>query len=154
MFEEMRRRDKRLTDEEMLDIMSTAEYGLLSTFGENGYPYGVPVNYVFKDGNIYFHTALSGHKLDNVAFNSKVSFCVVKDVELIPEDINTKFKSVISFGEVKEVPENEKSEIYILFLKKFSKEFIKDGLEYIKNEGAKAKVLRIEVIHMTAKGKK
>lgn len=154
MFNEIRRSDKMLTNEEMFDIMSTAEYGVLSTFGENGFPYGVPVNFIYKDGNIYFHSALSGHKLENMSFSSKVSFCVVKDVELIPDDFNTKFKSVISFGEVKEVPENEKCEIYMLFLKKFSKDFMEAGLKYIKKAGAKAKIYQIEIIHMTAKGKK
>lgn len=153
VFKEMRRYDKMLSNEEMLDIMSTAEYGVLSTFGENGFPYGVPVNFVYKDGNIYFHSASSGHKLDNMRFNSKVSFCVVKDVELIPDDFNTKFKSVLSFGQVKEVPENKKSDIYVLFLEKFSKDFMGAGLEYIKNAGAKAKIFQIEIIHMTAKGK-
>ncbi|PKM82894.1 MAG: MFS transporter [Firmicutes bacterium HGW-Firmicutes-14] len=154
MFKEIRRSDKKLTNEEMLDIMSNAEYGVLSTFGENGFPYGVPVNFIYQDGNIYFHSALSGHKLDNIAFNSKVSFCVIKDVALIPDDFNTKFKSVISFGEIKEVPEDEKSEIYMLFLQKFAKDFMEAGLEYIKKAGGKAKVCRIEIMHMTAKGKK
>lgn len=154
MFREMRRKEKMLTNEEMLDILATAEYGTLSTIGDDGWPYGVPVNFVYNDGKIYFHAALTGHKLDNIAFNNKVSFCVVKDVELLPADFNTKFKSVIAFGEVSEVPENSKNDIYKLIIEKFSKEFIASGLEYARTDGPKAKVFQIDVQHMTAKGKK
>jgi len=154
MFKEMRRSDKRLTDEEMFDIMNTAEYGVLSTIGENGYPYGVPVNFIYMNGDIYFHSALTGHKLDNIAFNHKVSFCVVKDVDLIPDDFNTKFKSVIAFGDITEVQETEKKDLYVAFLQKFSSGYMESGMEYIRNAGEKARIFKISVKQMTAKGKK
>lgn len=154
MFREMRRKEKMLPNEEMLDIMDTAEYGILSTMGEDGWPYGVPVNFVYNDGKIYFHAALTGHKLDNILHNNKVSFCVVKDVELIPDDFSTKFKSVIAFGEATEVPESGKNDIYRLIIEKFSKDFMAAGLEYARTDGPKAKVFQIDVQHMTAKGKK
>lgn len=154
MFRKMRRSDKMLTNDEMLEIMNTAEYGILSTMDGNGFPYGVPVNFIYKDGNIYFHSALTGHKIDNMAFSNKVSFCVVKDVELIPDDFNTRFKSVIAFGEVMEVEEEDKQKIFVYLLEKFSKDFLDAGMEYIRTAGAKAKVYKIEVIQLTAKGKK
>ena len=154
MFREMRRKDKALTNDEMLEILQTVEYGILSTVGENGYPYGVPVSYVYHNNKIYFHAALTGHKLDNIAFNEKVSFCVVKDVELMPDDFNTKYKSVIAFGKVKEVPEAEKKAIYVIILEKFSKDFMESGMEYMRKAGDDAKVFQIEIEHMTAKGKK
>ena len=154
MFREMRRKEKMLTNEEMLELMDTVEYGVLSTVGEDGWSYGVPVSFVYKDEKIYFHAALTGQKLDNILFNNKVSFCVVKDVELLPEDFNTKFKSVIAFGEVTEVPESGKNDIYKLIIEKFSKDFIPSGMEYARTDGPKAKVFQIDVQHITAKGKK
>lgn len=154
MFKEMRRSDKMLTNEEMLEIMSTAEYGILSTIGDDGFPYGVPVNFVYQDDTVYFHSALTGHKSDNLEFNNKVSFCVVKDVALIPDDFNTKFKSVIAFGEVQEVEEEKKKDIYVLFLEKFSPNYMEAGMKYIKEAGTKAKIYKIEIEHISAKGKK
>ena len=154
MFKEMRRKDKALTNEEMLDIMNIAEYGILSTIGEDGYPYGVPVNFIYQNGDIYFHSALTGHKLDNIAFSDKVCFCVVIDVELIPDDFNTKYKSVIAFGDITEVEETEKKDLYVAFLHKFSGDYMESGMEYIKNAGEKARIFKISVKHMTAKGKK
>jgi len=154
MFKEMRRSDKMLTNDEMLEIMDTAEYGILSTVGENGFPYGVPVNFLYKNGNVYFHSGLAGHKLENMKLSNKVSFCVVKDVALIPNQFSTKYKSVICFGEVKEVMDEKKQEIFVLFLEKFSKDFMEAGMEYIKKDSAKAKVYEIEIKNITAKGRK
>jgi len=151
MFKEMRRSDKVLSNKEMLSIMETAEYGVLSTIGENEFPYGVPLNFVYKDNNIYFHSAKTGHKLENILYNNKVSFCVVTDVELVPDDFSTNYKSVISFGIVEEVEDNQKNEIFKLFIEKFSKEFMEQGLEHIKKFSSSAKVFRINVEHITAK---
>ncbi|MCL2857429.1 MAG: pyridoxamine 5'-phosphate oxidase family protein [Oscillospiraceae bacterium] len=154
MFREMRRSEKALPESEMLDIMNRAEYGVLSTTSENGYPYGVPVNFLFLDGSIYFHSALEGHKLDNIALGNKASFCVVTDVSLMADTFNTKYRSVISFGKVSEVYGGKKQEIYVKIIEKFSKGYIEAGMKYIEKAGPKARLFRIEVEHMTAKGLK
>ncbi len=154
MFKEMRKAEKKLTDQEMLTILENAEYGVLSTVGEDGYPYGVPVNFVYKDGDIFFHCALEGHKLENISFNNKVSFCVTTDVELIPKQFNTKFKSVIAFGIAEEVTGQDKTDIFMLIIEKFSKEFLEAGKKYISAASDKAKIYKIKVQHISAKGKK
>ena len=63
-------------------------------------PYGVPINYIYDDGKIYIHSAVEGHKLRNFEHDSHVSFCVVAEAELLQEDVNTMFKSVIAFGKM------------------------------------------------------
>lgn len=153
MFKELRRKDKMLSDEEMLRILASADYGVISTIGSDGFPYGVPVNYAYKDGNIYFHSAAAGHKLDNLMFDHNVSFCVVMDVEVIPDEFNTKFKSVIAFGNVSEVAENQNNDILTLLLEKYSGGHIPAGMDYIDKSGPATKVFGIKVLHMTAKGK-
>lgn len=154
MFKEMKRKDKSLPEQEMLEIMREAEYGVLSTVGADGYPYGVPVNFVYRDETIYFHSAVSGHKLDNIADNSRVSFCVVCDVENLPSEFNTKFRSVIAFGEARQVEDDKKNAVLEMLISKYSKDFYESGLDYIKKAGGAAKVYGIEVQHMTSKGKK
>lgn len=150
----MRRKDKLLSEEEIGDILNTAPYGVLSTIGEDGIPYGVPLSFVYKNNSIYFHCAPTGYKLDNIEYNNKVSFCMVADVENIPDKFSTKFKSVIAFGTVKEVKENDKEEIFRLLLEKFSGSFMESGLEYIKKAGKEAKIFQINIEYMTGKGKK
>ncbi|WP_027399742.1 pyridoxamine 5'-phosphate oxidase family protein [Anaerovorax odorimutans] len=154
MCREMRRKDRLLSEIEIDEIMRNSEYGILSTVGEKEVPYGIPLNYVYKDGNIYFHCALTGHKLDNIKFNNSVSFCVVNDVKLIAESFTTKFKSVICFGKVDEVSGEKKQEIFISLIEKFSGDFKEEGIEYIKKVGDKAKIFCIKVDYMTGKGNK
>lgn len=132
MYREMRRKDKKRSEEEMFRILNTGLYGVLSTVGEDGIPYGVPISFVYKDNQIYFHSALVGYKLDNIKANNHVSFCIVNDVETVPNKFTTKFKSVIAFGTAEEVIENEKKvDLLKLFLEKYSNDFIESGVNYI-----------------------
>ncbi len=154
MFKEMRRKDKQLPMEEAFELLENCEYGVLSTVGEDGYSYGIPLDYAYENNCIYFHCATEGHKLENIEFNNNVSFCVVSDVKLIPDDFSTKFRSVIAFGKAEEVFQDEKRKALILLLEKYSKDFMKSGEKYIEAMWNKTKVIKIEIRHMTAKGKK
>jgi nitroimidazol reductase NimA-like FMN-containing flavoprotein (pyridoxamine 5'-phosphate oxidase superfamily) len=73
----MKRKACEVTDPEAIEnILSTANIGRLATTDAEGYPYITPVNFVHHNGNIYFHCALVGEKLDNIARNAKVGFQV------------------------------------------------------------------------------
>lgn len=98
MFREMRRKKQVLSLEETEAILQRATAGVLSVSGDDGYPYGVPVSYVYTDGKIYFHCAKSGHKLDAIKANDKVSFCVIDEDHIVPEEYTTYFRSAIAFG--------------------------------------------------------
>ena len=75
--------------------------GVLALAGDNGYPYALPISYVYSDGKIYFHSAKSGHKIDAVKRCEKASFCVIAEDNIIPEEYTTYYKSVIVFGKLK-----------------------------------------------------
>ncbi|MCO7124611.1 pyridoxamine 5'-phosphate oxidase family protein [Sporolactobacillus shoreicorticis] len=155
MYREMRRKNKKLSEEEMLQILNTGLYGVLSTVGEDGIPYGVPISFVYKEDQLYFHSALVGHKLDNIKANNHVSFCVVNDVETVPNKFTAKFKSVIAFGTAEEVIDNEKKAALLkLFLEKYSNDFIESGVNYIERAINAVKIVQVNIDHMTAKGGK
>lgn len=153
MFRNLRRNDKQLELEEAKEILRNCSYGIISTIGEDGYPYGIPVNYAIFNDNIYIHSAIEGHKIDNINYNNKVSFTVVGYEKVIPEKFGTEFKSVVVFGEVYEVYEEEKQEALVKIIEKYSKHFYKEGLEYIKQNNSDTKVLRVEIQNITGKGK-
>ena len=78
MNHEMRRSDWRLAEDEAKQILVQGEYGILSTIGEDGFPYGVPLSYAYDGEKIYFHCAADvGHKLENLDFSNKACFTVV-----------------------------------------------------------------------------
>lgn len=101
MFREMRRKRQLLPTEESVSILEKMTSGTLALHGDDGYPYAVPVSYVYADGKIYFHTAVKGHKVDAIQTNGKVSFCVVEQDDVKPAEFTTYFRSVIAFGKAR-----------------------------------------------------
>ncbi|MBR2054590.1 MAG: pyridoxamine 5'-phosphate oxidase family protein, partial [Clostridia bacterium] len=75
MFREMMRKKQALSLEECKEILKTETRGVLSVMGENGYPYGMPMNHFYNetDGCLYFHCGKKGHRLDALKENNKVS---------------------------------------------------------------------------------
>lgn len=98
MFREMRRKKQLLSAEESEHILRESRTAMLALSGDDGYPYVVPINYAFVDGRIYFHGAKTGHKIDAIMRNDKVSLCVVQHDELVSEELTTYFRSVTVFG--------------------------------------------------------
>ena len=99
-FRKMRRKRQQLSEEESIGILQKATAGTLALLGDNGYPYAVPISYVYADGKLYFHSALSGHKVDAIRNCDKASFCVIDKDDVQPEKYTTYFRSVIAFGRI------------------------------------------------------
>ena len=79
MFREMRHFKQQISEEECIRILKEQPRGILSMIGDNGYPYGIPLDHWYseKDNRLYFHCAKTGHKLDAIAACDKVSYCVM-----------------------------------------------------------------------------
>ena len=99
-FREMRRKRQQISEEESIGILQKATAGTLALLGDNGYPYAVPISYVYADGKLYFHSALSGHKIDAIRNCDKASFCIIDKDDVHPEKYTTYFRSVIAFGRI------------------------------------------------------
>ncbi len=151
MFHKMRRKDKALTEEQALEILSQKKEGVLATVGDDGYPYAVPLNYVFQDGAIYFHCALSGHKLENIAFNPKVSFCVTADSTIIAEAFSTRFRSVVVFGRAEEALEENKTQGLRALIRGLAWDHEQAGETYIRQDRDKTRVFKIKIEHLSGK---
>ncbi|WP_143317752.1 pyridoxamine 5'-phosphate oxidase family protein [Clostridium sp. HBUAS56017] len=154
MFREMRRKDRELKNDEIIEVLKNTSYGILSTISENGYPYGVPISYVFFNDSIYFHCATKGHKLDNILNNDKVSFCVVDSIYVLPEEFSTKYESIVVFGKAIEVLDDEKNMALLETLNKYSPDFIEQGKEYIIKAGKATKVIKITIDHISGKARR
>lgn len=100
-FRAMRRKRQQLSEKENISILQKATAGTLALLGDNGYPYAVPISYVYADdGKLYFHSALSGHKIDAIKNCDKASFCVIDKDDVQPEKYTTYFRNVIAFGRI------------------------------------------------------
>ncbi len=154
MFQEMRRKDRELQNTEAIEILKKCNYGTLSTVNKDGYPYGVPVSYVYFNDAIYFHCAVEGSKLNNIAGNNKVSFSVVGETCILPSEFSTKYESVIIFGKATEVFDSEKNDVFMEIIDKYSPDFMTEGKKYVENAGGKTKVIKISIEHISGKARR
>lgn len=107
MFPQMRRKKQQVSFEKCVDILNKATSGVLAVIGENNYPYTVPISYFYEDGKIIFHSAKNGHKIDAIKKSNKVSFCVIDKDEIKPSEYTTYFRSVIAFGKIRILENDE-----------------------------------------------
>lgn len=154
MFKEMRRKDRMIETEECHEILKKAEFGTLATIGEDGYPYSIPLSYCFVDGALYFHCAGTGKKLNDIKFNSKVSFSVVGDTNIIPEKFTTKFESAIIFGTAEIASGEDKEKALLGLVEKYSPSFYEAGKQYIAKAADHTNVVKISIDHLTGKASK
>jgi nitroimidazol reductase NimA-like FMN-containing flavoprotein (pyridoxamine 5'-phosphate oxidase superfamily) len=117
---------------------------VLATSGDDGYPYAVPLSYVYN-GAIYFHCAPAGHKIDNIKYNDKVSFCVVGRAKTLPKALNVDYQSAIVFGRAKIIEGEEKNSALRKLMKKYAPE---------SDCHTDATVVKIEIEYISAKGRK
>ncbi len=112
MFREIRRKEREISADKAMEILKNSDYGILSVVGDNDYPYGVPINYAYADGKIYFHsTSRESHKLDAIRKNNKVCFTVISKSDIVLDELSTNYESVILFGIARIIDEEkEKSE--------------------------------------------
>lgn len=153
MFRKMRRFGQQISDSECIEILKNTKRGVLSLIGDDGYPYGLPIDhwYCEEDGKIYFHGAKEGHKIDAIKTCDKASYCVYDEGYRKEGDWALNIKSVIIFGRISLVEDDEKArEICTALTRKFT-----DDEEYLekelKNAFPRVQCLELAPEHMTGK---
>lgn len=153
MFRPMRRSKQKLSLSESLAILQNGSYGILAVSGDHDYPYTVPLNYVYQSNKLFFHCAKSGHKLEAIANNCKVSFCVVGQDTVIPEQYTTHYTSVIAFGTARILEEEtEKRATIELLAQKYHPTATADERERaIAADYAPMHMVEISIDHLSGK---
>lgn len=152
-FREMRRRKQELPREACDEVLRRATSGVLAVAGDGGYPYAVPLSYVYDGERIFFHCATSGHKLDAVRRDPRASFCVIDQDQVVPEKYTTLFRSVIAFGMVRELTDDaEKRAAIELLAERYAPE---EGAENrnreIENFWKSLCMLELRIEHLSGK---
>lgn len=135
MFRDVVRKKRKITDEECIDILKSEKRGVLSVIGDGGYPYGMPLNHFYNDGDgkIYFHSGKTGHKIDAMKADEKASFCIYDSGFRRDGEWALNIKSVIVFGRIEFVEDYDKA---MDISRRLSRKFT-DNEEYIENEVSK-----------------
>lgn len=153
MFRELVRKKQQLTQAECIEILKNEPRGVLSVQGDDGYPYGLPMDhwYCEEDGKIYFHSGKTGHKIDALRRCDKVSFCVYDQGYRKEGEWALNIRSVIVFGRVRFVEDHERA---VELCRRLSYKYTQDGA-YIESEIRKFAggllCFELEIEHMTGK---
>ena len=155
MFRTMRRFKQQISEEECIRILQEEKRGILSMHGEDGYPYGIPMNHWYnpEDGKLYFHCAKTGHKLDAIRKNDKVSYCVYDQGFRKDGDWALNIRSVVVFCRARIVDDAEddlRRRIAVGLCRKFTDDeaFLQKELV---NAMPRAAFLELTPDHMTGK---
>ena len=151
MFRKMRRFKQALSSEECAELLKTEKRGVLSVNGDDGYPYGVPLNFYYDEekGSIYFHSAKAGHKVDAMNADDKVCFTVFEKEGESAGDWSFYVNSVICFGRACELEGEEKERAARLFGAKYMPA---DELEFEMGEPfTRVRMTGIKIEHMSGK---
>lgn len=152
MFRNMRRSKQELSKLDTQKVLHRATSGVLAVQGDHDYPYAVPLSYVYHESKIYFHSALTGHKIDAIKQQEKVSFTLIDQDQIVAEEFTTYFRSVIVFGRAR-ILENveEKLKAIRLLSNKYSPNMDEEMGKSIQGAFDKMAVVAIDIDHMTGK---
>lgn len=152
-YAEIRRKDRIWNSEEADDLLTNAEYGVLSFPDENS-GYGIPISYAREGGMLYFHCAPDGRKLNALKNCANVSFVVVGKTRVRPSEFTTSYQSVMAQGKIKRIfDESEKRKALRMLVKKYSKGYEEIGEKYIDASIGRTAILRLDIECVSAKAK-
>ena len=151
-FRAMKRKRQQLSEAESIEILKKATAGTLALLGDGGYPYAVPLSYVYAEGKLYFHSALSGHKVDAIRNCDKASFCVINKDDVQPEKYTTYFCSVIAFGRIHIIEdEQEKLETARLLGDRYNPNQEEALQKELEKGLSRMMMIRFDIEHLTGK---
>ena len=151
MFREMRRHAQQLDRNTCVSILKNEPRGVLSVLGDGGYPYGVPMNFVYADDALWFHCAREGHKLDAIGTYDKASFCVIDQGVRHEGEWWLCFNSVIAFGRVTRIDDEQAVHKALARIadKYFPTDY--DTQTDIRRNLGRVAILRLDIEHLAGK---
>lgn len=153
MFREIRKKKNEINIAMAKLLLESSRRGVLAVNGDDGYPYAIPINYVY-DGEaqrIYFHGAKIGHKVDALRACDKVCFTVFGNETVRTESWAPFMQSAVVFGRchLMEAGPEAARRLKQLAMKYYPSEQLVD--EEITQSGKAVQVFEIEIEHMSGK---
>ena len=153
MFRANRKKKNALNLEATHALLLSSRRGILAVNGDDGYPYAIPINYVYdKDAQkIYFHGARTGHKVDALHACNQVCFTVYGNETVKEEPWAPFVQSVVVFGRCHLVADGERATMLLkkLAMKYYPNEQMVDA--EIARAGKAAQIFEIEIEHLSGK---
>lgn len=147
----MRRFKQQIPEEKCVEILTNEPRGVLALYGENGYPYALPLDHLYYDGKLYFHCAAEGHKIDAIKANPHASYCVMDKGYRKENEWALNINSVIVFGTIRFVTDKDQM---LMLLRKLGNKYYPtpESVEReIERDFRRVCMFELSIDHMTGK---
>ena len=153
MFRAVRKKKNEISQDEAKNLLRSSRRGVLAVNGDEGYPYAIPINYLYDEENnkIIFHGAKAGHKVDSIKKNDKICFTVFGNETVMEENWAPYLQSVVVFGRCRLVENRDDT---VRLVKKFALKYYPNEdmvNEEIANSGKGVQMFEIKIEHLSGK---
>lgn len=153
MFREIRKKKNIIGITETEKLLENNRRGVLAVNGDDGYPYAIPINYLYdkEAQKIYFHGSMVGHKVDALKASDKICFTVYGNETIKDEAWAPYMQSVVVFGRCHLL---EKGEASLSILKRFAMKYYLDEKlvdDEILKAGKATQMYEITIEHLSGK---
>lgn len=153
MFREIRRKAREMDLEATKALLKNERRAVLSVNGDDGYPYGVPINFVYceEEGKVYFHSSRMGHKVDSIKRDDKVCLTVYGNVSIGDPEWAPYVQSAIAFGRCKLVEDQDKG---IELVRKLAAKYYPNAQEIdmeVNKDGHAVQMIEMTIEHLSGK---
>ena len=153
MFRKVRKIKNELDKKTTKEVLKKAPRGVLALNGDDGYPYGLPLNYVYDEDNnvLYFHGTKTGYKIDRIEKSPKASFTALLEEGVSDDGWSKNVSSVVAYGLLEEIEDSDfaRDALVKLAQKYYPSENLIE--ENIKANFKNTKMLAFHINYMTGK---
>lgn len=153
MFRKVRKIKNELDEKTTKEVLKKAPRGVLALNGDDGYPYGLPLNYVYDEDNnaLYFHGTKTGYKIDCIEKSPKASFTALLEEGVSDDGWSKNVSSVVAYGLLVEIEDSDfaRDALVKLAQKYYPSEDLIE--ENIKANFKNTKMLAFHINYMTGK---
>jgi nitroimidazol reductase NimA-like FMN-containing flavoprotein (pyridoxamine 5'-phosphate oxidase superfamily) len=105
---QVRRQDKLMSQPRAVEMLAQGFCGRLATVGTDGWPYCVPLLYVWTGGEVWVHNVAAGHLRANIEHDKRVCFEIDEPGEVFDYgrfecDSSVAYRSVVVFGTIRQI---------------------------------------------------
>lgn len=148
----MYKADRQMDHAKAEAAFAAGNHGILAVNGDGGYPYAVPVNYIYEDGKIYIHSAKYGYKIEAIEKDNRACFTAILNSQIVQNKVTAAFQSVIATGKISIVEDDElRRHVLEQFIYKITPDFLEGGMKFVNGAFGKTAILCIDVEEMTGK---
>lgn len=153
MFRKLRKIKNEINQTEVKELLKNSKRGILALNGDDGYPYAIPVNYLYDEAEkkIFFHGAKAGYKVDCIKSSDKVCFTVLGSEMIRDEAWAPYMQSAVVFGRCKLIDDEQMA---MKRLKDFAMKYYPSEdmvIDEIEAAGKATQMFEIDIEHMTGK---